>query len=50
MYIFVTAIVMIIIYANSFKDSINAEKVDKTVPKLIVIAIVFFLLSLLLGC
>ena len=50
MYIFVAAIIMIIIYANSFKDSINAEKVDNTVPKLIVIAIVFFLLSLLLGC
>lgn len=50
MYVFVAAMIIIIVYANSFKDSINAEKVDKTVPKLIVIAIVFFLLSLLLGC
>lgn len=50
MYVFLAIIIIIIIYAKSFKGSVSAEKVDKTAPKLIVLALVVLLLSLLVGC
>ena len=50
MYVLLALIIIIVIYAKSFKGSVDAEKVDKTVPKLIVLEIVILLISLLIGC
>ena len=50
MYVLLTFLTIVTVYAVSFKGSISEEKVEKTVPKIIAVGIIILLLSLITWC